>query len=60
MPTKKHPHPLDAKQPTGEGNTPGATKPQPLRDHRAHTHTPTTTGRRTGQGTTGAQGHSMG
>ena len=42
MPTKKHPHPLDAKQPTGEGNTPG------------------TTGRRTGQGTTGAQGHSMG
>lgn len=60
MPTKNTPHPLDAKQPAGKGNTPGALTSSPLRDHGTHTHTPATTGHGTGQGTTGAQGACMG
>ena len=59
-PPKKHPHPLDAKQPAGKGNTPGALTSSPLRNHGTHTHTPATTGHGTGQGTTGTQGHSTG
>lgn len=57
-PPKKHPHPLDAKQPAGGGERPRGQAPRPLRDH--GTHTPATTGHGTGQGTTGAQGHAWG
>ena len=60
MPTKNTPTPSTLNGPQGRGNTPGATKPHPLRDHRAHTHTPATTGHGTGQGTIGAQGHAWG
>lgn len=63
MPTKKHPHPLDAKQPARKGGTSqGLPSSHPLCDHgtHTHTHTPATTGHGTGQGTTGTQGHSTG
>lgn len=59
-PPKNTPTPSTLNSPRGRGNIPGATKPHPLRDHRAHTHTPAITGHGTGQGTIGAQGHAWG
>lgn len=60
MPTKKHPHPLDAKQPAREGTPHRAPTARPLRDHGTHIHTPAATGHGTGRGTIGAQGHAWG